>query len=134
MFYDASLTIPANTPQATPVELEVKLTYGVITHAEVEFAPGCHGMVYAYIRYGLHQLWPTDPGQRFHSDGRSLVWDEYYELFDEPFSVIVGGYSPGTSYDHTIIFRFEVTPQEIAERGATQGSILAKIGRLLGIS
>jgi hypothetical protein len=133
VFYDQALTIPADTKEATPVEAEVKLTHGVITHVEVEFAPGCHGMVSVYIRRGLRQVWPTNPDSYFASDGRAIVWEDYYELFDEPFSVIVGGYSPGTTYDHEIIFRFELTPQEIAERGKVQAGLLTNIGRLLGL-
>lgn len=133
MFYDQALTVPANRPEAIPIEAEVKLTHGVITHCEVEFPPGCHGMVSVYIRRGLHQVWPTNPDSRFASDGRAIVWNDYYELFDEPFTFTIGGYSPGTGYDHQIIFRFEVTPQEIAEQGKVQKGMLYSIGKLLGL-
>lgn len=133
MFYDKVLTIPANTLAASPEELELQLTHGVITHVEVEFPPGCHGMVYVYVRRGSHQVWPTNPDSQFASDGRAIVWDDYYELFDDPYVLTVGGYSPDTSYDHEITFRFEVTPQEIAERSKVQEGLLHNIGRLLGL-
>jgi hypothetical protein len=133
MFYDKALTIPANTLENAPEELEVKLTHGVITHVEVEFPPGCHGMVSTYIRRGLHQVWPTNPDSRFASDGRAIIWEDYYELFDEPFTLTIGGYSLGTTYDHEITFRFEVTDQEIAEQGKVQKGMLYNIGRLLGL-
>ena len=134
MFYDIPLTIPANTLASAPIEQDVKLTHGVITHVEVEFPIGCHGMVSVYIRRGLHQVWPTNPDSKFASDGRALVWNEYYELFDEPYILTVGGYSPGTSYDHEITFRFELTPREIAERGQVQEGFMAGIARLLGLT
>lgn len=133
MFYDQALTIPANRPEATPIEAEVKLTHGVITHVEVEFPPGCHGMVFTYIRRGLHQVWPTNPDSRFASDGRAIVWDDYYELFAEPFTLVIGGCSPGTTYDHEITFRFELTPQEIAEQSQVQHGILWKIASRMGL-
>ncbi len=133
MFYDQALTIPANTLERTPEELEVALTHGVITHVEVEFPPGCHGLVNTYIRRALHQVWPTNPDSCFASDGRAIIWNDYYELFGEPYSLIIGGYSPCTTYDHEITFRFEVTPQEIAEQGKVQKGMLYNIGRILGL-
>lgn len=133
MFYDVALTIPVDTPQTNPAEQEVKLTHGVITHVEVEFPPGCNGMVYAYIRQGLHQVWPTNPDSQFATSGRAIVWNDYIELFTEPYSVVIGGYSPDTRYDHKIIFRFEVTSKDIAERGKVQQGLLSSIGRLLGL-
>lgn len=133
MLYDFALPVPADRKETAPVEAEAKLTHGVITHVWVQFPPGCHGMVYTYIRRGLHQVWPTNPDSKFCADDYVIDWDEYYELFEEPFSFIVGGYSPGTTYSHEITFRFEVTPQELAERGMEQMGIIERIGRLLGI-
>jgi len=127
------LTIPANTLADTPVEEEIHLTHGVITHVEVEFHPGCNGMVKGYVRDGLHQLFPTNPDGKYYTDGGVISWSEYHELFKSPYKLTIGGYSPGTSYDHEIIFRFEVTPREVAERGLTQDTVLANLLKLLGV-
>jgi hypothetical protein len=133
MFYEFSLTVPADTEADDPEELDVHLTHGVITYIEIEFAPGCHRLVEAYVRDGLHQLVPTNPDETIKSSGRAVAFQEYYELLSPPYLLTIGGFSPGTSYDHDIIFRFEVTPQEIAERGKTSQGMLDKIGRLLGL-
>lgn len=131
MFYSYALTIPANTPERSPTEQEVKLTHGVITHVEVEFPPGCAGLVHAYIRKGVHQVWPTNPDGSFRSDGRAIVWADYEELFYEPYSLTIGGWNEDDTYDHEVLFRFEITPREVAERGVKEFSILRRIGRLI---
>jgi len=133
VLHDFALTIPADTKADSPVEKKIYLTYGVITHVEVEFHPGCNGMVEVYIRHGLHQVWPTNPDSKFKTDGGVIAWQEYHEMFYPPFDLVIGGYSPGTAYDHEIIFRFEVTPREVAERGKLSATILNTLLRLLGV-
>lgn len=133
MFYEFTLTVPADTKANDPQELDVHLTHGVITYIEIEFAPGCHRMVEAYIRDGLHQLVPTNPDERIKSSGRAVAFDEYYELLTPPYLLTIGGFSPGSAYDHEIIFRFEVTPQDIAERGSAADTLLGRIAWALGM-
>jgi len=133
MFYDFSITIPANTPEASPVEERALLDHGVISHVEVEFPPGCAGLVRTYIRHSLHQLWPSNPEGYFWTDGRAIVWNDYYELFAEPYDLIIGGYNLDDFYPHEITFRFEVLPREVAERGKMIDTWIGKVRRLLGV-
>jgi hypothetical protein len=133
VLYDFALTIPADTSPSAPVEVDVNLTNGVITRLEVEFHPGCNGMVYAYIRKGLHQLFPINPDGKARTDGGVVSAATYIELFYPPYELTLGGYSPGTAYDHEIIFRLELTPREVAERGKFSATILDTLLRLLGV-
>lgn len=133
MLHDFAITIPANTLESDPYEEEIYLTHGVITHVEIEFHPGCNGMVEVYVRDGLHQVFPTNADSRFKTDGATISWNEYHEMFEPPYLLTLGGYSPGTTYDHEIIFRFEVTPQEVAERGKEAAGLVPKIARLMGV-
>ena len=133
MLYEKALTVPAGTPETAPAEVDLHLTVGVITQIGAQFAPGAAWTVSAYIRQGLHQIWPTNPDGKARGDDSVVASDEYYELAGEPDLVTLGAYSPDASYDHEIIFRLEVTPYEIAERGAQLDTWIDKIGRLLGI-
>lgn len=133
MFYVHELTITANTTQDTPVEELITLTHGVITHVEVEFPPGCSGLVRAYINHALHQIWPTNPEGKFRTDGRPIVWSEYYELFTQPYQVTIGGWNTDDTYDHVVIFRFEVTPREVAERAKVQTGLLGAVKAMLKV-
>lgn len=133
MFYNHELTITANTDQDNVVEETVKLTHGVITYVEVEFPPGCAGLVYCYIRRALHQVWPTNPEGKFRTDGRAIVWNDYYEMFEAPLELIVGGWNEDDTFPHAITFRFEITSKEIAERGKTTASVLTAVRTMLRI-
>jgi len=133
MLFTHTLTVPANTVQKEPLEEDVGLTHGVITLVEVEFPPGCAGLVRAYVRRSLHQVWPTNPEGRFRTDGRAIRWSDYYEVFDEPFALVVGAWSEDDSYSHDIIFRFEVTPKDIAERGKVMAGVIGKLRQVIGV-
>jgi len=133
MLYTHTLTVPANTTENDPAEEVVKLTHGVITMVEVEFPPGCAGLVRAFIRRSLHQVWPSNQGGQFRTDGRAIRWNDYYELFDEPLELTVGAWSDDDFYSHDVLFRFELTSREIAERGKVVSGVTNKVRQLLNI-
>lgn len=131
MLYTHTLTVPANTPESAPLEEVVKMTQGVITMVEVEFPPGCAGLVRAFIRRSLHQVWPSNQGGYFRSDGRAIRWNDYYEMLDEPLELTVGGWSEDDFYPHDVLFRFELTSKDIAERGKLVGGVVSQVRQLL---
>jgi len=133
MLFTHTLTVPANTPEAAPYEEAVKMTHGVITMVEVEFPPGCAGLVRAFVRRSLHQVWPTNPEGVFRTDGRAIRWADYYEILDEPLELTVGGWSEDDFYPHDVIFYFELTPKDIAERGKVAAGAMNKIRQLLNM-
>ena len=113
MFYDFSFTIPANTLQKTPYEKDINLTHGVIHRLEIGFPAGPRHMVHVAIRQGLHQIWPTNSDGSFNSDNYTIVINEYHDMTVEPFILTLQGWSPGTTYAHTIEFRFGILPMII---------------------
>jgi hypothetical protein len=126
------LTIPANTSANAPEQLEVDVGAGIIHLVEIEEAPGCKGMVYAAIRQGLHQVWPTNPGGAYRSDGRVYSCQEHYPMAPGDPSLVIQGWSPGTTYEHVVQFRISVLPQEIMEPEKKTESLLSKFIKLLG--
>ena len=113
MYYDFSFTIPANTPRKTPEELDCKLTNGIIHRVEVAFPAGCAGLVFLAIRKGLHQVWPTNPDGAFNTDGYTIAFNEYYQLFSAPYKLTLEGWSLDDTYDHTLEVRIGILPAEI---------------------
>lgn len=133
MLFTYTLTIPANTAESAQTEERAKLTHGVITRVEVEFPAGCAGLVYVHIDRALHQVWPTNPEGTIRSDGRAIVWADYLELFDEPFELEIEGWNLDDAYQHEILFRFELTPKGIAERGKDTASVISKLRGIIGV-
>ena len=110
MFYPWDITIPANTPEATPIKQKLILTAGIIKNVHIKFPAGCHGMVKVRLfRWGF-QLIPLVDGEWITGDDETVPTETYYELSATPFSLMFKGCSPDTSYDHTISVRIEMEP------------------------
>lgn len=133
MLYVLPLTIPAGTAEGAPTEQDLKLTDGVITRVEVEFPAGCAGLAHSYARQGVHQVFPTNPDGNLASDNHVIAWNDYEDLHTDPRILTICGWNLDDTYDHTITWRIELTPREIAERLKSTDTLLAKISRLLGI-
>ena len=108
MFYSFDLLIPANTLAAAPVELEVNLTWGVITEVEIRFPPRNVGLAKVKILERRHQLWPTNRDGWFYGNDETIKWDEYHELFEMPAIFTLLGYNDDDTFPHTPIIRFEI--------------------------
>jgi len=105
MIYSFSITTPANTPAANRQKTELKLTTGVIHQIDFVFPPGCAGLAFISVNDGLHQVWPTNPSQKFHTDGETISFEEFYKLIREPFILDAFTYNLDDTYDHEIIVR-----------------------------
>lgn len=108
MFYEYRLTIPANTPSSAPLESSVELDHGRIVGVEIQFPPGCVGLVHGQIRRERHQLWPTNVDGDISGDDARIGWVEDYDLDEEPYVVTLRGWNEDDSFSHTITFRFNV--------------------------
>jgi len=108
VFYSFDLPIPANTLKAAPVELEVNLTWGVITEVEIRFPPRCVGLAKVQILEHRHQLWPTNLDSWFYGNDETIKWDEHHELFQMPSIFTLLGYNDDDTFPHTPIIRFEI--------------------------
>jgi hypothetical protein len=133
VLYVLALTIPANTAEASPHEEALKLTDGVITHVEVEFPAGCQGLVHSYARQAIHQVYPTNPDGDLCSDNYVCAWNDYEDIDTDPRVLTIGGWNTDDTYAHTITWRIELTPREIAERGQTSQTMFDRIGQILGL-
>lgn len=133
MLYVLALTIPANTAESAPYEEDLKLTDGVITRVEVEFPAGCQGLVHSSARQAIHQVFPINPDGHLCSDNYVIAWNEYEDLDADPRILTITGWNEDDTYDHTITWRIELTPRDIAERGQTSMTMLDRVGKLLGL-
>ena len=123
MFYSFDLPIPKNTTARAPVELEVNLTWGVITEVEIRFPPRCGGLAKAKILEHRHQLWPTNLDEWFYGNDETIKWDEYHALFEMPALFTLLGYNDDDTFKHTPIIRFEILHPlaAMAKYGITPG-------------
>ena len=133
MFYDFAITIPAGTAEASPVEQKLDLTHGIIHRVEVEFYPGPRRYAWVKIFHREHQLWPTNLDGEFRTDAYTIAFDEYEEMFEPPYALLVRGYSPGADYSHVVTIRIGILSSKAALLLLAALRGLMKLFKLLGI-
>jgi hypothetical protein len=133
MFYDFAITIPANTPKASPVVTELKLTAGVIHRVEIQFPAGCMGLAHIAINDGLHQLLPTNPDGDFASDDYVIPIDEYYPMPGGDYILTARGWNMDDTYPHTLSVRIGILSGDVIAPLSGLGGALKKFLKLVGI-
>lgn len=108
MIYSFSINTPANTPYINRLKTDLKLAAGIIHQVELVFPPGCAGLLHAAINHGLHQIWPTNPGEYFHADAETISFEEFYELITETNVLTVYTYNLDDTYTHSVIVRLGI--------------------------
>lgn len=131
MLYEYDLVVPANTLAASPASLEMPLSRGIITKIEAQFPAGCQGVVLVVVRRALHQVWPTNPDGQLKANAYVISTPEHYELLESPYQLQAYGWSPGTTYSHTITLRFTVLLPEVLRPVTRSDSIIERLGALV---
>ena len=134
MRYDFDVTVPANTLESDPVEERLKLCAGKLRFLGINFPAGCQGMVHAVIEHEGVQKWPLTTWQSFHGEDMAVELEEYYDLADIPYELVVHAWSPGTSYDHTITVSAVVLPAEIVDVDLRLEDKFNQFFKLLGVT
>lgn len=127
MIYEYDLVVPANTLLTSPASVKLVLCHGIIHKLEVSFPPGCHNTVKVVIQRALHQVWPTNPDGQLKSNAYTISYPEWYPLEEAPYELTAYGWSPGTSYSHTISIRIGIERREVLEPGREAITFLGRL-------
>lgn len=133
MLYRYALTIPAGTAQDDPVADTVGLTYGVLRNVDVSFPPGCAGLVHVAVRYHEHQIIPLSPRTWLAWDDYTVTWPEEIPIFWDPYTFDLVGWSEDDSFDHEVVFRFDVLPPRSHQAGDLVQRLLGSLPALGGL-
>lgn len=112
----ATVTIPAGTPVASPLTFELPFTDWDIEAIDLEVGPGPGGTVGFYLGNNGHPFIPRSIGEFFQ-------WDDKIERFpvtDYPNASgwEITGYNVG-KHDHNVVARFHVNALNPPSPGAT---------------
>ena len=112
--YVEELSVPAGTPENSPVTKKIRLEPGVLKKIEVLFPFGCNCLVKVKIKRGGKVIVPANADMWLVGNGETVSIELLLEELAEPFELELVACSPNTQYDHTIYFRFHIVPPEIA--------------------
>jgi len=109
--YPVTLTVPADTAEDAPVEVDVQIKERVVTRVDVKFKPGCMDMVHVAVFYGIKQLFPRETGKSVVGDAETVSWLEWWEAPEVPCTITFKAWSPGTEYQHQLVCRIMTLPE-----------------------
>lgn len=113
MIYSSSITVPANTPATDPLRIPLKVTKGLVYRLEVEFPPGPWGLLYMAVFDGSFQVWPTTPGEFFHSDHYCVAFDDTYLKETAPYTFDIIAYNLDDTYQHKAQVRIGLVSEKV---------------------
>ena len=116
MNFTFNIKIPVDTKEETPLVQELELAEGIVYNFQILSASGTNGYVYCYITdiYG-NMVYPKNPNGAYKLWGQTIE-GKYpacsYMLAGSNMKLKFIGYSPGSSYDHTITVSFWIVKKE----------------------
>ena len=100
MIYTASITTPAQTAQSDPLDTRLRVSSGLIWLFEVNFPPGCCGLVHVQIFDGLYQVIPATPRETLYSDAETQRFDDLYFKQFAPYELLIRTWNLDETFDH----------------------------------
>jgi hypothetical protein len=107
MDYAYAVKTDANTAKADAVETTLKLTEGTLVSVWAVHPEGCHGLAYAAIFMGGHQLYPHNADEAYHGNAVPMIWEDNLEL-KAPATLKLKTWNLDDTYDHTLYLRLTV--------------------------
>jgi len=108
------ITIPADTQESSPKEETLLVEERFVKDIEIDFPAGCNGMVKLRIYYGIKKYFPDNEGGFFAADDYTIKFPVYKNLPEEKTTLRLVGWSPGTTYSHTLTVRVNTLPEDVA--------------------
>ena len=105
MIYALSITTLKGVSEEQAAIGILPVTPGLLWLLEVDFPPGCCGLVHIQIFDGLYQVFPASPGQSFHGDNITIHLEDLYFKQAAPFEFRVVTWNEDTKWDHTLQVR-----------------------------
>ena len=112
MLFQASITIPKNTPADAPTTVMLGIAHGIITKIMVRPRPGHAALAHCVILHHEHQIAPSTENMDFAGDTFPIDWEEYYESYQPPYELKIKGWNEDDTYPHTFDVFVAVLPRK----------------------
>jgi len=123
MLFQADITIPKNTTEASPTIVDLGIGKGVITKFMVRPRPGHSGLAHCRIYYHDHPVAPTTLGMDFHGDADPIDWEDHIEVLQEPLTLRIIGWNSDDTYPHTFTIFIVILPKSVIMVNAISDAI-----------
>jgi len=126
MDYNFTLSVPASTLESDPAELTLDLVQGIIVGVRVGFPDGCADYVHAFIRLGLHHLWPSNQEGSYAWNNYTYEVQESYVLDEVPYELTLVAWNGDSRNAHQVTVGFDMLPLEPTVLGKFVQAVLGR--------
>ncbi len=112
MVFSVSITTGNNTLKVNSTKTVLKVAKGLVYRLEVEFPPGCSGLLHCQIFDGNYQVYPSSQQDSFHSDARVIGFDDLYLKTAAPFEFVVKTWNLDEINAHKVQVRIGIASSE----------------------
>lgn len=105
MIYTGSITTDANTVEGAKEDVILKIVSGLIWMFEVDFPPGCCGLLHVQVFDGLYQVLPASTGESLHGDNVTAHFDDLYFKQIAPGELKIRTWNEDETWPHSIQVR-----------------------------
>ncbi len=132
MLFQADITIPKNTTEASPTIVILKIGKGIITKFMIRPRPGHSALAHLVIQHHEHQIAPSTENMDFHGDADPIDWEDHLEVLQPPFELKLQGWNTDDTYPHTFTVYVVVLPQASLLVYAIVNAIRGLFGGIIG--
>ena len=101
MIYSASITTDAGTAEGSKADVFLGIIPGLIWMIEVDFPPGCCGLLHVQVFDGLYQVLPATVGESLHGDAVTQHYDDLYFKGAAPGELKIRTWNDDNTWPHT---------------------------------
>jgi len=130
MLFEASITIPKSTAQASPTTETFSIAHGIITKIMVRPRPGHAALAHLVILHHEHQIAPSTEDMSFSGDSWPIDWEEYYESYQPPYELKLKGWNDDDTYQHAFDVFVAILPRKAVLALAVVDAIKSILGTL----
>jgi len=100
MIYASSITTDEGTAEGAKADVILKIISGLIWMFEVDFPPGCCGLLHVQLFDGLYQVLPASVGESLHGDNVTMRFDDLFFKQAAPFELKIRTWNDDDIWSH----------------------------------
>jgi len=131
--YSFSRAIPASTSFNNAIEQPLKLCPGILVQAIINIPYGVQFLARFQILDGLLNVLPGTEGEYYTGEGPAEAPPIWHPLTKEPFELTWKLWNIDDTYEHTIVMKLIVLPDEIATNVKAMRELTAEVQKLHAI-
>ena len=112
MIFCKSITTAVGKDKSNPVATILPVCKGLIYRLEIDFPPGCCGLLHVQIFDGRYQVWPSTRGESFHGDACVVAFDDCYLKTAAPWVFKIITWNEDDTWNHTTQVRIGIASSE----------------------